>query len=226
MGECFYLEIWIERGMSSSSLNVLIDKVQQQLSELDDAIHQLASTPSHLNKGTDLSPITATFAVITTNLSECSDLARREPNADQRYQYQNRIREMRRQYDDIKNQLDAVKVTQFETHKRQMLGARKREAETFYASNTEYLQSEHFTLHSITQKVDEIISIAGRVQDALGEQKDRLIKASENALGGIKGLETSKRMMRTIFKRLGREKWIFWGGMALIVLVLLYFAFY
>lgn len=95
-----------------------------------------------------------------------------------------------------------------------------------YASNTEYMQAEHSTLYSINQRMDELIGVGTKVMHNLREQKDRLIRANESALGGVKGLEAGKKLMQRIFKRLAREKWIFWGGIALIIVVLVYFAFY
>ena len=86
----------------SSSLNALIDKAHQQLSELDHTLHQLDSTDPPSSTSKDISPISATFAVINSNLRECSDLAKREPNSDRRDQYQDRIKEMRKQYDALK----------------------------------------------------------------------------------------------------------------------------
>lgn len=90
----------------SSSLNALINKAQQQLSELEYTLHQLEFTDYSLTRDSDVSPISAAFAVINTNLRECTDLAKREPNPDRRDQYQDKIKEMRRQYDKLKVHLN------------------------------------------------------------------------------------------------------------------------
>lgn len=210
----------------SSSLNVLLDKAHQQLSELDYALHQLDSTDPSSPKGGDLPSISATFAVVSVNLRECTDLARREPNLDRREQYQDRIKEMQKQYDALKSQLDVLKAKQHETHKRQLLGDTQKNFDMYYGTSTAYLQEEHSTLHSINRRMDELVSTGTRVMSSLREQKNRLIRANESALGGVKGLEAGRRLMRRIFKKLAREKWIFWGGLVLIVVVLVYFAFY
>lgn len=119
-----------------------------------------------------------------------------------------------------------VKTRQHETHKRQLLGDKQRDFDMMYASNIEYQQAEHSTLYNINRRMDELISTGTKVMGNLREQKNRLIKANESALGGVKGLEAGKKLMRRIFKTLAREKWIFWGGLALIIVLLVYFAFY
>ena len=78
------------------SLNVLLDKAAAKI----DSLNAQLISPS--NSSADLTAISANFAVLNASLHDAADLAKRELVPDLRDKYQERIRGMRRQYDDLK----------------------------------------------------------------------------------------------------------------------------
>lgn len=211
------------------SLNALLDKAAAKI----DALRAQLTSPS--SSSADLTAISANFAVLNASLRDAADLAKRELVPDLRDRYQERVRGMRRQYDDLKVaqhgtsfkvQLDALKAALAESARRELLGSATRDFGMLYSSPTDYLQQEQGRVTGIGDRLDEMIQAGARAIDSLRSQRAMIKGVQRRVLDGISGIGSGAELLRMARSRSKRDRIIFWGGVALLVLTFWYFLWY
>lgn len=176
----------------------------------------------------------AGLTTLNKTLNDLEEMVKREGDMDKRTGYRDRLAALKRETESLKSRFNEIKQAQRERDKQQLLassGSAYRGASTPSDTSlghqhqqqlTEALlrEKESRTLDTAGTRMDEMLFLGQSTLESLRSQRGILKSTHKRLLDGLTHMGVSKNIIRVIERKSAQDKWIFWGGVTVTLLVI------
>ncbi|KAI9268933.1 hypothetical protein BDA99DRAFT_503022 [Phascolomyces articulosus] len=175
--------------------------------------------------------ISASFNTLQRSIDDYDNLAKREDVAVKKETALSRVSKFRRDLQDMRSQFESIKRQQetqrYEQNRESLLARRGGNNSTrdnpyqpFEESRSAFAMREASFVNSTDAQLDSFIDQAQNLLENLTDQHGILKKTQKKLLDAANTLGLSKNVIRYIERRTAQDKWIFFVGLAITLLVL------
>lgn len=157
---------------------------------------------------------------MTTRLDHLDTLVQKESKV-KRDDFRRRVQHLRTKFNHIRGSLDSLvrrkDRSNFDSNKRDLFAEANMNIE---AGDIEAEIRENSSLNRTSKMLNEYIAIGQETMSNLSSQKERLKDIQRKAFDILNSLGIANTLMKIVERRDGVDKWIVYGGMVLILVVI------
>lgn len=202
--------------MISISISELLPEEKRKLHELEQQLIELERGNAIIHA----SDIYMGLNEVTRRLDHLDSLVLKEPKT-KRDDFRRRVQHLRTTYSHIRGSLDNLvrrkDRSNYDSNKRDLFAEANRNIE---AGDIEAEIAENGSLNRTGKMLNEYIAIGQETMSNLGSQKERLKGIQRKAFDILNSLGIANTLMKVVEGRDKVDKWIVYGGMALILVII------
>lgn len=220
----FFIALIVHTSNYTKMISELLPEEKRRLFELEQQLYHLESGNS-LIRVTDIS---LGLNEMAKKIEELEKLANQEPKG-RREDYKRRIQHLRSSHGHVRAGLDNFSKTnnsyQFDQQRQELFGKapiRPDEENPYYDIEV----AEQSSIHRSSKMVGDYIKTGQETLQELFSQRERLKGIQRKAFDVMNYLGISNTIMRAAERRDSVDRWIVFGGMVLILILLYFIIFY
>jgi len=198
------------------SISELLPEEKRKLHELEQQLIELERGNATIHA----SDIYMGLNEMTRRLDHLDSLVQKEPKV-KRDDFRRRVTHLRTTFSHIRGSLDNLvrrkDRSNYDSNKRDLFAEANRNIE---AGDIEAEIAENGSLNRTSKMLNEYIAIGQETMSSLSDQKERLKGIQRKALDILNSLGIANTLMRIVEGRDKVDKWIVYGGMVLILFVI------
>lgn len=198
------------------SISELLPEEKRKLHELEQQLIELERGNATIRA----SDVYMGLNEMTVRLDYLDTLVQKEPKT-KRDDFRRRVQLLRMTFSHIRGSLDNLvrrkDRSNFDSNKRDLMAEANRNIET---GDIEAEMMENKSLNQTSKMLNEYIAMGQETMSSLSSQKERLKDIQRKAFDILNSLGIANTLMKIVERRDGTDKWIVYGGMVFILVII------